>query len=79
VRAFFRPFSDDSISGESFAMEIQKITPFLWFDTQAEEAAAYYAGIFPNSKVVKVVRNGEAGPGPKGSALTVEFQLADKG
>ena len=51
------------------------ITPFLWFDRQAEEAAAFYASIFPNSKVVKVVRCGEAGPGPAGSALTVEFQL----
>jgi predicted 3-demethylubiquinone-9 3-methyltransferase (glyoxalase superfamily) len=54
---------------------IPKITPFLWFDHQAEEAAAFYASIFPNSKVVKVVRCGEAGPGPAGSALTVEFQL----
>ena len=56
-------------------MPIQKITPFLWFDHQAEEAASFYASIFPNSKVVKVIRNGEAGPGPPGSALTVEFQL----
>jgi predicted 3-demethylubiquinone-9 3-methyltransferase (glyoxalase superfamily) len=54
---------------------IQKITPFLWFDHQAEEAAAFYASIFPNSKVVKVSRYGEAGPGPAGSAMTVEFQL----
>src|SRR6267154_6627667 len=52
-----------------------KITPFLWFDRQAEEAAAFYASIFPNSKIVKVVRCGPAGPGPAGSALTVEFQL----
>jgi predicted 3-demethylubiquinone-9 3-methyltransferase (glyoxalase superfamily) len=54
---------------------IQKITPFLWFDHQAEEAAIFYASIFPNSKVVKVVRYGEAGPGPAGSAMTVQFQL----
>jgi predicted 3-demethylubiquinone-9 3-methyltransferase (glyoxalase superfamily) len=53
----------------------QKITPFLWFDRQAEEAAAFYTSIFPNSKIVKVVRCGPAGPGPAGSALTVEFQL----
>jgi len=53
----------------------QKITPFLWFDSQAEEAAAFYTSIFPDSKVVKVVRYGEAGPGPAGSAMTVEFQL----
>jgi predicted 3-demethylubiquinone-9 3-methyltransferase (glyoxalase superfamily) len=54
---------------------IQLITPFLWFDQQAEEAAAFYTSIFPNSSVVKVVRCGEAGPGPPGLALTVEFQL----
>ena len=56
-------------------MPIQKITPFLWFDHQAEEAAAFYTSIFPNSKIVKVVRYGEAGPGPAGSVMTVEFQL----
>jgi predicted 3-demethylubiquinone-9 3-methyltransferase (glyoxalase superfamily) len=54
---------------------IQLITPFLWFDGQAEEAAAFYTSIFPNSSVVKVVRCGEGGPGPAGSALVVEFQL----
>lgn len=56
-------------------MPLQKITPFLWFDHQAEEAARFYVGIFPNSKIVNVVRYGEAGPGPAGSAMTVEFQL----
>ena len=56
-------------------MAIQKITPFLWFDTQAEEAANYYTSLFPNSKVVKVVRNGDTRPGPADSAMTVEFQL----
>ncbi|MDR3639536.1 MAG: VOC family protein [Isosphaeraceae bacterium] len=56
-------------------MPSQKITPFLWFDHQAEEAAAFYTSIFPDSKVLKVVRYGEAGPGPAGSAMTVEFQL----
>jgi predicted 3-demethylubiquinone-9 3-methyltransferase (glyoxalase superfamily) len=54
---------------------IQRITPFLWFDHQAEEAANFYTSIFPNSKIVKVARYGEAGPGPPGSAMTVEFQL----
>jgi predicted 3-demethylubiquinone-9 3-methyltransferase (glyoxalase superfamily) len=54
---------------------IQKITPFLWFDHQAEEAAGFYVSIFPNSKIVRIVRYGEAGPGPAGSAMTVEFQL----
>jgi predicted 3-demethylubiquinone-9 3-methyltransferase (glyoxalase superfamily) len=54
---------------------LQKITPFLWFDLQAEEAAGFYASIFPNSKVGKIARYGEAGPGPAGTAMTVEFQL----
>ncbi|HSU69360.1 MAG TPA: VOC family protein [Tepidisphaeraceae bacterium] len=56
-------------------MSLQKITPFLWFDYQAEEAAAFYTSIFPNSKVVRIARFGEVGPGPAGSAMTVEFQL----
>src|SRR6266478_728545 len=62
-------------SKENTPMPIQKITPFLWFDHQAEEAADFYTSIFPNSKIVKVVRYGAAGPGPAGSAMTVAFQL----
>lgn len=50
---------------------MQKITPFLWF----EEAANFYASIFANSKIVNICRYGEAGPGPEGSVMTVEFQL----
>jgi predicted 3-demethylubiquinone-9 3-methyltransferase (glyoxalase superfamily) len=53
----------------------QKITPFLWFDHQAEEAARFYVSIFPNSKIVQVVRYGPAGPGPAGSVMTVAFEL----
>jgi predicted 3-demethylubiquinone-9 3-methyltransferase (glyoxalase superfamily) len=56
-------------------MPIQKITPFLWFDHQAEEAANFYVSIFPNSRIVKVARYGEGSPGPPGSVMTVEFQL----
>ncbi len=56
-------------------MSIQLITPFLWFNHQAEEAANFYVSIFPNSKIVKVVRYGESGPGPAGSAMTVAFEL----
>lgn len=52
-----------------------KITPFLWFDTQAEEAAKFYVSIFRNSKIVNIARYGEAGPGPAGSVMTVEFDL----
>jgi predicted 3-demethylubiquinone-9 3-methyltransferase (glyoxalase superfamily) len=54
---------------------IQKIVPFLWFDQQAEEAAKLYTSIFPDSKIDKVNRYGESGPGVPGSVMTVEFQL----
>lgn len=54
---------------------MQKITPFLWYETQAEEAANFYVSVFKNSKVKSVSRYGEAGPGPKGSAMTVAFEL----
>jgi predicted 3-demethylubiquinone-9 3-methyltransferase (glyoxalase superfamily) len=53
----------------------QRITPFLWFDGQAEEAAKFYVAIFPNSKVGSTSRYGEGGPGPKGSVMTVAFEL----
>ena len=52
-----------------------KITPFLWFDTQAEQAAKFYVSIFKNSKIGKIARYGEAGPGPKGGVMTVVFEL----
>ena len=55
--------------------QLQKITPFLWFDHQAEEAAKFYVSIFPNSAIEKIARYTDAGPGPKGSAMTVAFQL----
>jgi predicted 3-demethylubiquinone-9 3-methyltransferase (glyoxalase superfamily) len=54
---------------------MQKITPFLWFDDKAEEATNFYVSIFKNSKIVSVSRYGEAGPGPKGSVMSVTFQL----
>ena len=53
----------------------QKITPFLWFDGKAEEAANFYVSVFRNSKVVSVTRYGQAGPGPKGSVMSAVFQL----
>jgi predicted 3-demethylubiquinone-9 3-methyltransferase (glyoxalase superfamily) len=55
---------------------VHQITPFLWFDGKAEEAAKFYTSIFPRSKIRHVTRYGDAGPGPKGSVMTVEFQLA---
>ncbi len=54
---------------------MQKITPFLWFDHQAEEAMNFYISIFKNSKAGDVVRYGEAGSGPKGSVMTASFEL----
>jgi predicted 3-demethylubiquinone-9 3-methyltransferase (glyoxalase superfamily) len=55
---------------------LQRIVPNLWFDTEAEEAAAFYCSIFPDSRVLTVARYTEAGPGPAGSVMTVEFELA---
>jgi predicted 3-demethylubiquinone-9 3-methyltransferase (glyoxalase superfamily) len=54
---------------------MQKITPFLWFDGKAEEAMNFYTSIFENSKIGKVTRYGEAGPGPKGTVMTATFRL----
>ena len=54
---------------------MQKITPFLWFDGNAEEAANFYISIFKNSKMGNISRYGDAGPGPKGSPMSVTFQL----
>ena len=53
----------------------QKITPFLWFDGKAEEAANLYVSLFKNSKVLSVTRYGDAGPGPKGTVMIATFQL----
>jgi predicted 3-demethylubiquinone-9 3-methyltransferase (glyoxalase superfamily) len=53
----------------------QKITTFLWFDGNAEEAANHYTSIFNNSKILELIRYGDAGPGPKGSVMIVRFQL----
>jgi predicted 3-demethylubiquinone-9 3-methyltransferase (glyoxalase superfamily) len=52
-----------------------KITPFLWFDHQAEEAAKFYTSIFPNSRITALTHYGEGGPGAKGSVMTVGFEL----
>jgi predicted 3-demethylubiquinone-9 3-methyltransferase (glyoxalase superfamily) len=54
---------------------MQKITPFLWFDGKAEEAMNFYVSVFKNSKVVRVSRYGEAGPGPKGTVMSATFEL----
>ena len=54
---------------------MNRIAPCLWFDGQAEEAAKFYVSVFPNSKIGRISRYGDAGPGPKGSVMTVVFTL----
>jgi predicted 3-demethylubiquinone-9 3-methyltransferase (glyoxalase superfamily) len=54
---------------------MQKITPFLWFDNQAEEAMNFYVSIFKNSKTLSCTRYGDAGPGPKGTVIVASFEL----
>jgi predicted 3-demethylubiquinone-9 3-methyltransferase (glyoxalase superfamily) len=55
---------------------MQKITTFLWFDDQAEEAVHHYTSVFPDSRVIDVQRYGEAGPGEPGTVMTIAFELA---
>jgi predicted 3-demethylubiquinone-9 3-methyltransferase (glyoxalase superfamily) len=55
-----------------------KITPFLWFDHKAEQAANFYVSTFPKSRIAKILRYGAAGPGPPRSVMTVEFVLAGR-
>lgn len=57
-------------------MAIKSVTPFLWFNSEAEEAANFYASLFPNSRITNVSRYGDAGPGPKGSAMAVGLELS---
>ncbi|HEY7118024.1 MAG TPA: VOC family protein [Tepidisphaeraceae bacterium] len=54
---------------------MKRITPFLWFNDNAEEAANFYTSIFKNSKIKSITRYGAAGPGPEGSVMTVQFEL----
>ena len=54
---------------------MEKITPFLWFDGKAEEAARFYVSIFRNSKLGEIRRWGEGGPAPKGSAMSANFEI----
>ena len=54
---------------------MQKITPFLWFDTEGEDAAKFYTSVFPNSKIGEIARYGSAGPRPEGTVMTVSFEL----
>ena len=56
-------------------MQVQKITPFLWFDNNAEEAMNFYVSVFKNSKVLSINHSGKAGPGEDGTVMTVYFEL----
>jgi predicted 3-demethylubiquinone-9 3-methyltransferase (glyoxalase superfamily) len=56
-------------------LKASKISPFLWFDDQAEEAAKFYASIFENSRMGRVTRFTAGSPRPAGMAMTVEFEL----
>ena len=53
----------------------QKITTFLWSNNDAEEAANFYCSVFKNSRILNISRYGDSGPGPKGSVMTVDFEL----
>ena len=54
---------------------MQKLTPFLWFDTEGEDAARFYTSVFPNSRILDIKRYGEAGPRDAGTVMTVDFEL----
>ena len=54
---------------------MDKTTPCLWFDTEGEDAARFYTSVFPNSRIIDVARYGDAGPRPKGTVMTVSFEL----
>lgn len=54
---------------------MQKITPFLWFNGNAEEAVLFYTAIFEDAKIIRMIRYGKEGPAPEGTVMTAEFQL----
>jgi predicted 3-demethylubiquinone-9 3-methyltransferase (glyoxalase superfamily) len=62
-------------AGLGKAEEMQKITPFLWFNGKAEEAVRFYVSVFKDARVGSIARYGDAGPGPKGTVMTATFQL----
>src|SRR6478609_2092292 len=76
-RAAHRRSESDAVNQTRGETSMPKIVPFLWFDTQALEAAKFYVSVFkgPKSKILDVSRYGETGPGPKGGVMVVDFQL----
>jgi predicted 3-demethylubiquinone-9 3-methyltransferase (glyoxalase superfamily) len=73
--AVLRTASQDEVVSKFEEHPMQKITPFLWFNGNAEEAMNFYVSVFKNSKVVSVMRYGEAGPGRKGTVMGGTFEL----
>jgi predicted 3-demethylubiquinone-9 3-methyltransferase (glyoxalase superfamily) len=69
------PAQTNKAQSDRTAPRTQKITTFLWFDNNAEEAVNFYISVFKNSKVLGTTRYGEIGPGPKGTVMTIGFQL----
>jgi predicted 3-demethylubiquinone-9 3-methyltransferase (glyoxalase superfamily) len=74
ARNFFRGVQREALSRKERS-PLHKITPFLWFNDQAEEAVRFYTSVFKNSKVGSITRYGETGPGPKGAVMTASFEL----
>jgi predicted 3-demethylubiquinone-9 3-methyltransferase (glyoxalase superfamily) len=70
---YFRKESEEDKM--SALQDFPRITPFLWFDANAEEAVAFYMSVFKNSRLLQEVRNTGDAPGPKGGALTIAFEL----
>jgi predicted 3-demethylubiquinone-9 3-methyltransferase (glyoxalase superfamily) len=68
-----------ALKRESKMSSIQKITPYLWFNGNAEEAVQFYTSVFPASRVTKIARWGEGGPGPQGTVMNIAFELSGQG
>src|SRR5437868_5097658 len=70
-----RPSYRQTVRRREKGRTMKKITPWLWFDTEAEEAARFYTSVFPSSRITEVTRYGAAGPRPEGTVMTVSFEL----
>ncbi len=75
IRQFPVHYINDGLKSQRIGKAMKKITPFLWFNGNAEEAMSFYVSIFKNSKVLSVSRSGASGPGPEGTVMSVNFKL----
>jgi predicted 3-demethylubiquinone-9 3-methyltransferase (glyoxalase superfamily) len=73
--SFQRAYRLHSEPNRKRGQAMNEITPFLWFDTEGEDAAKLYTSVFPKSKILDVSRYGSAGPRPEGTVMTVAFEL----